>query len=316
MIRTATATLCLLASVAAAAQTSSPGADPLSKAKTAGYLERFADEVRAKEGMEKARTALKTRKFREALAGAGTLNATAGRFFTAGGTAFVAVQVGVPSGAAKAGTSLTLFGEVLDKDGRSLADFEVRSPVLESKGDLYVEHSLLASDAATVARVGVAKGDQVLGVAQHTLSVEAAANPPAGELSQLIVSNDIFNMARKQSPFEPFAFGGTKVIPKPDRAFRPHDEAWLFVELRDQNEAAPLPTLSIRATIEGMGRTIAGTWQAAEVSPLKGVGGHFGIGTTVDLSSLKPGDYRVTLAVRDTNAKQTFERAQTIIVRE
>ena len=317
MLRLTAATLCLSALVSSAQTPSSgsrpAGSDPLSNAKTAAYYERYADELRAKKRLETTRVALRTRKFREALNETGLpAHATVGRFITAGGTRFLAVQVGIPAGAAKPGASLTLFGEVVDHDGRVQFDFEVPSPVLESKGDLYVEHSLLTGDAGAVARVGVAKGEQVLGVASLPLSADSEAR----EISQLIVSNNVFNLARAQRPFEPFAFGGTKVIPKPDRAFRPADETWLFVELRDPDETAPVPALSFRTAIEGMGKKIAGAWQVAEVLPLKGVAGHFGIGTTVDLSSLQPGEYRVTLSVRDSATKQVFERMQTISVRQ
>jgi hypothetical protein len=310
---------CLAASIALA-QTPSPAgrqSEPLAGAKTASYYERYADEMRAKQAMEKARTVLKTRKFREALAQSevnGGITATAGCFVSAKGVPFVALQVGLPPGTAKTGSALTLFGEVVDATGRVLADFELPSTVLESKGDQFLEYSLLPGDIAQLARVGVAKGDAILGVAKTLLRAGEASGSRGIEISQLIVSNNVFNLSRAQNPFEPFAFGGTKVIPKPDRAFRSNDETWLFVELRD-SDAAQTPALNIRTTVEGMGRKIAGLWQPAEVFPLKGVNGHFGIGTTVDLSSLAPGEYRITLALRNADA-QIVERPQTITIRQ
>ncbi|MEA2489742.1 MAG: hypothetical protein QOH21_1534, partial [Acidobacteriota bacterium] len=315
----ATSAVCFLTFGAAAQTPSNAGrtsGDAMNSAKTGAYYERYADELRAKQRMEHTRNTLKTPRFRQALGGGDglvTLNTTVGRFVTGGGTPFLAVQVGLPAGT-KPGTSLTLFGEVVDAAGKVLSDFEVPSTVLESKGDLFLEYSLL-SGAGLSARFGVARGDQVLGVANSALSAVDAAGEPAREISQLIVSNNVFNLSEAQKPFEPFAFGGTKVIPKPDRIFRSADEAWLFVELREQNAKAPTPAVSIRAAVEGEGRTITGAWQPAEVLPLKGVGGHFGVGTTVDLSSLKPGDYRITLSVRDETAKQVVERMQTISIR-
>jgi hypothetical protein len=311
--------LCLLTTYAIAQTPSAPGArpggDPLDKAKTAVYYLRYADEVRAKKQMEQTRTALTTHKYGQALAREATINldATWGRFVTAGGTPFVAVQVALPDGT-KPGTALTFFGQLLDDDGRVLTDFEVPATALESKGDVFVEHSLLAAEGVA-ARFGVAKGDQILGVSKSELATVHDTNPAAREISQLIVSNNVFNMTEAQKPFEPFAFGGTKVVPKPNRAFHPADEAWLFVELREQDPKAPLPAVSIRAAVEGEGRKIAGVWQTAEVLPLKGVAGHYGVGTTVDLSSLRPGEYRVTLSVRDEAAKETIERVQTISIR-
>jgi hypothetical protein len=314
----ATSAVCLLAFGAAAQTPSNPGrtsGDAMNSAKTGAYYERYADELRAKQRMEHTRNTLKTPRFREALDGGDglvALTTTVGRFVTAGGTPFLAMQVGLPPGL-DPGTSVTLFGEVLDVAGRVVSDFELPSTVLESKGDSFLEYSLLSGDGL-VARVGVAKGSEVLGVAKNEL-FSGDAVPAAREISQLIVSNNVFNLSEAQKPFEPFAFGGTKVIPKPDRIFRSADEAWLFVELREQDAKAPVPAVSIRAAVEGEGRKITGAWQPAEVLPLKGVGGHFGVGTTVDLSSLKPGDYRITLSVRDETAKQVVERVQAISIR-
>ena len=306
----------LFAASVAFAQTPQGGATArppgsLDSAKSAVYYERYADEMRAKQAMENARTSLKSRKYREALAsGDVSLHVTADRFVTAGGVSFVAMQAGLPPTLVRAGSSLTFFGQILGSDGRVLSDFELPSPVLDSKGDPYVEHSLIAGATATSARLGVAMNGAVIGVASCTFPSQ---NDGA---SQLIVSNNIYNMARAQNPFEPFAFGGTKVVPKPDRSFRRADEAWLFVEWRDEKTVETAPPLSIRVIVEGADKRLAGSWQPAEVSALKGVGGHFGIGTTVDLSSLAPGDYTIKLLVRDANTKQTVERDQPIVIVE
>jgi hypothetical protein len=45
-----------------------------------------------------------------------------------------------------------------------------------------------------------------------------------------------------------------------------------------------------------------------DASPLKGVENHFGLGTTVDLSRLPRGEYKVKLTVRDEISKETFQR--------
>jgi len=96
----------------------------------------------------------------------------------------------------------------------------------------------------------------------------------SGDVSRLIVSNNIFNLTQKQSPFEPFAFGGTKVVPKPDRVFRRTDEMWLFEEIRSPTVGVDgTPQLTMRITIESGGKTIANSTMPAEASPLKGVAG-------------------------------------------
>ena len=67
--------------------------------------------------------------------------------------------------------------------------------------------------------------------------------------------------------------------------------------------AAP-PRLTTRVDIGD----IRGTPVAAEALPLKGVPGHFGVGNTIDVSRLKPGDYRVRVTVTDAASNISLTR--------
>ncbi len=295
--------------------------DRWDKAKTVLYYNQYTDEVRAKKFIDAGHTALHTGEFRDALRRAEpdplfNLTITWDRFVTANGTPFVAVQIGFPRNGVKPGSRVTEFGEVRDAKGTTVTDFEESAVVLDSKGDSFLERTLFLDETATVATFGVAIRGEIIGLGRAALGGDPVIDPAKG-VSRLIVSGDIHNMAQAQNPFEPFAFGGTKVIPKPDRNFRAADEIWLFAELRKPGlDQAKGPSLSMRVVIQGNGKQIEAPWETAEASPLKGVTGHFGVGTTIDVSGLKPGQYTVKLALRDVTAKQSYEREQTITVRQ
>jgi hypothetical protein len=290
--------------------------DPLDKAKTAAYYLRYRDEIRAKEAVERSRKLLRTPAFRDALhnttATLPRLFVTADRFVTAAGITFDAFQLGLPTGMMRSGAKVTLFGEVTDSAGKIVTSLEEPAVVSESKTDRFVEHILFLPVSKGVAAFGIATGGEVVAVGRVEFEGDETIATSAG-VSRLIVSNNIFNLNQQQSPFEPFAFGGTKVVPKPDRVFRPTDEMWLFEEIRSPNVGFDgTPRLTMRITIESGGKTIAKSTMPAEASPLKGVAGHFAIGTTVDLSALRAGEYTVRLTVVDELAKKNYERTQSI----
>ena len=78
---------------------------------------------------------------------------------------------------------------------------------------------------------------------------------------------------------------------------------WLFTELRNPAVGADgMPHVTTRVEIEGSAKSIPGTPVAAEATPLKGMRGHFGIGSTIDVTPLPPGDYNVRLTVTNHSA--------------
>ncbi|HEY4642737.1 MAG TPA: hypothetical protein VII75_15450 [Thermoanaerobaculia bacterium] len=285
---------------------SKPGEDAWSNAKTAQYALRYADEVRAKKAVEAQRATLHTQKFKDALASlsARELAVYWDRFTTAGGASFVALHLSLPSDSVKPGSKVTVFGDVRDEKGGGLTSFEETSVVQLSKDDLFIERVLFFNPVKATGSFGVAVGRDVAAVGKATIEIPA-------DLSDLIVSNDVYNLTVAQTPFDTFAFGGTKVVPKPALRFHANDEVWLFTEYHDAMTGAP--SLSMRTTIDGNGKKIAGKWQPVQPSPLKGVPGHYGVGTTVDLSALAPGDYKIEFAVSD--GTKTWVRTKNIFVR-
>jgi hypothetical protein len=128
-------------------------------------------------------------------------------------------------------------------------------------------------------------------------------------ISRIIVSSDVHILPAAQAPLDPFAFGGTKVVPKPGASFKKSDEVWLFTELRNPAVGSDgAPHVTTKVDIEGTAKSVRGTSVDAEATQLKGVPGRYGIGSTIDVSALPPGDYHVRLAVTDTIARKSYTR--------
>jgi hypothetical protein len=257
-------------------------------AKGGAYADRLKDEIRARKMYEQAARAALPPRFREALAnfqpGDRDLAASWGEFVSAAGTPFVALQLAVPAGVDA--ERLTFFGMLVD------STYFEELPVQRSNNDAFVERSLLLRPGT--ATFGLARKNEILGMVR----VEVAQ---PSDVSRLILSGDVHVLPSAQAPLDPFAFGGTKVVPKPRAAFHRSDEVWVFLEMRS---AAP-PQLTMRVDIDGSAN---GAPTPAEALPLKGVPGHFGVGSTIDVSRLKPGDYRVRVTLTDAAANRTYTR--------
>jgi len=242
---------------------------------------------------------------------ANDLLATWGEFITAEGQPFVALQLAHP--ALVAGEKVTLFGVIVDDNGKTVATYNEPAVVASSKGDLFVERSLLARKG--VGTFGVTRKNETLAMARVAFEPEEL-KPSAPGVSRLIVSRDVHVLDAAQQPLDPFAFGGTKVVPKPGAAFRKSDEVWLFAELRNPSLGSDgVPHVITKVDVDGPSK-IAGKPTPAEATPLRGVPGHYGIGNTVDVTPLKPGEYRVRVTITDTVAKQAFQRETTVRVIE
>jgi hypothetical protein len=322
---TSRALLLLLISTAALAQT--PGTDPrssgrdgdaLDRALTGRYYSRYADEFRAKKAMEAAHIALRTPEFRDALRSfepgrLPKLEITWGEFVTADGTPFTALQFAT---AMKPKSKVTTFGEIVDRDGKVLFDFEERLEVQQSKRDLFTERTIVEPFRNAVGTFGIAVGKEILALGRTAIDAEELHKNSTG-ISRLLVSDNVYNMELMQTPFDPFAFGGTRVIPKPDRAFRREDEPWLFVEVRNPAvDAEGKPKLAAKLELDRNGKPFVRQPMLIEPLALKGVRGHWGVGTTLDVSSFAPGEYVVRLKITDELAKQAWTREQTIHIVE
>jgi hypothetical protein len=307
----------VLVVVAANAQTQSRSGPP-DRSKTGAYALSYRDEVAHRKLLDSAHVSLHTAAFREALRNfapgkAPELRMTWGEFITATGRVFVALQLAPPAeGSLRADAKVIAFGEVRNAASLVLYDFEEPSRIESSKNDVFIERTLLDDVRGATGTFGIARGGEILAVARTTFDFDAPDNTKPG-ISPLLVSNNVYNLPQMQKPFDPFAFGGTKVVPKPDHAFRIADEIWLFTELRNPALGSDkLPKLTATIDVEGNGKKMKGQSMPIDASPLKGVDNHFGLGTTVDLSHLPRGEYKVKLTVRDEISKEAFQREATI----
>jgi hypothetical protein len=313
-MRTTFAALLILASVVAYAQKPGPPVGDTERVpKAVREANRFADEMRAKQEFDALAKSMLSSKYRGALAkfepGDGSdLVATWGEFITAAGTEFVALQLALPPGSGlRANTEYTFFGVITDASAKELATYNETIPAWESMGDLIVDRSLILPSSKVRGTFGLASRGEIVGMTRVDFEPELLAKDAAG-ISRIIASSDVHILPAKQKPLDPFSFGGTKVVPKPGHAFHNTDEVWLFTELRNPKLGDDgAPHVITKVEVDGP-KKLPGTILQAEATPLKGVAGHYGIGNTVDVSQLVPGDYQLKVTVTDMVAKQSFKR--------
>lgn len=286
--------------------------------KTITDHERMNDKVIARREYDANARNLLSRNFREALdryerGARPELTATWGEFIAADGTPFIALQLALPPGAT--GDQLTFFGMLNDAEGKSIATYNAPIKVQTMSDQLYAERSLIVPLQKSVGTFGLAGRGEIIGMTRVAFDPEnlAAAEPA---ISRLIVSRDVYLLPTAQGPFEPFAFGGIKVVPTPGASFRKSDKVWLFTELRNPKVAADgSPRIAAKLTVDGP-KKIDGSPEPAEATPLKGMPGHYGIGNPIDISSLPAGDYVLHVTITDTLAKQSFRRDAEIHIRD
>jgi hypothetical protein len=306
----ATMALLLLVTTSAFAQANR---DP----KTLTDSERANDTLVARRAFDASARALLSPAFRDAIdhytAGLSDLQPAWGEFVAADGIPFLALQLAPHDAASmKVGERVTFFGLLADETGKTVATFNEPQSVAGSNGDVFVERSLVLPMRKMRGTFGLARRNVVIGLTRVDFDPEPVTASGSG-ISRIIASSDVHVLPAAQAPLDPFSFGGTKVVPKPGSSFRASDEVWLFTELRNPALGSDgLPHVKTKVEIEGKGKSIPGLPADAEATPLKGVPGHYGIGSTIDVSSLPPGDYAVRLTLTDTTAKQSYKRATVI----
>ena len=285
--------------------------------KTMTDAERMNDKVLAARQYDSAARNLLSRKFVEALQNyspqkGAELIPSWGEFIAVDGMPFIALQLALPPPASA--DSVAFFGRVVDDNGKVIATYNEPLIVQTSGNDKFVERSLLVPLVRSTGTFGVARGSEILAMTRVTFEPEALT-PAAAGVSRLIVSNDVHLLAEAQRPRDPFAFGGTKVVPKPGATFRRSDEVWLFAELRNPS-LAPDGTPHISTKLSIVPSNISSPPTPAEATPLKGMTGHYGIGNPIDIKKLAPGDYTVRVVFTDLVSKQSFTREAAIHVRD
>lgn len=238
---------------------------------------------------------------------------TYGEGVTASGEYFVPVQIYFGRNAGlKADTPVTFFGQVEDASGKVVAVVEEPGTLVGSKNDVYFDKSLVLPSGEYTGYFGVADSTgKILGVAKSPMTLSSIDKSAAGA-GKLILTNNLYALPKAQMATDPFAFGGLKVVPKGDRAFRKDDELDYFVELRNPgiDPTTSKPHIQAKVTItDEKGKSLQGPVADADVQPVKGVEGHWWIGSGYSVADFAPGKYtmKVTLTDKVTQAKYTLE---------
>lgn len=262
-----------------------------------------------------ARAGLNSR-FRDALDrydGAGPqLTPSWGEFIAADGTPFIALHFDLPTNPSlQHGDAVTFFGAVDDAAGKRIATYNESLPVQASHDGFFVERSLVVPLKKAKGTFGIARRGEIMAMTRVDFEPEEIASTAPG-VSRLIVSRDVYILKTAQQPLDPFAFGGTKVVPKADASFRKTEEVWLFAELRNPSLAEDgTPHIVTKTTLEGP-TPVSGPPVPAVATPLKGVPGHYGVGNPIDVTKLAAGDYKLRVVITDLVAKQAYRREATL----
>lgn len=286
-----------------------------------------------------APTTIQTASLRDAIEQARTQKAAPevlflnfGEFVTPQGDHFVPVQLYLPrSAGVAAGADVTFFGAIdREEGGERVAAFEEAVKVAESKDGVYYARTLTLAPGRYVGTFGLARDGKPIAVVSQPMAVSGLDHATPG-VSGLILTDNIYALTEPQRPTDPFAFGGLKVVPKGDKTFRPADELWYFVELRNPGVAEPAaaavpvtgdaaapagqPKVQIKVDVEGTdasGKKIKMSAPPREVEAIaiKGVPNHYGVGSAIPLSSFKPGEYTMNVKVIDTVKKASYSYSE------
>ncbi|HEY0139803.1 MAG TPA: GWxTD domain-containing protein [Thermoanaerobaculia bacterium] len=245
-----------------------------------------------------------------------------GEFITAEGEHFVPVQLFVPKGSSvPADANVTFFGSVKGANGEVVA-FEEEAMLAASKDDRFVAKSLTLAPGKYKGTFGLAVAGKPVSVVASDLEIAGLKKEDVG-FSKLMLSNNVYPLETAQRPTDPFAFGGIKVVPKSDRLFRKSDELWYFFELRNPalDPATNLPKLTVALTVagkttEGKSVKMAAPSEETPARELKGVAGHYAVGASIPLATFKPGDYSITVKVKDLTTNQTYDLKETFKIVE
>ncbi|HEY5610551.1 MAG TPA: hypothetical protein VIL97_05045, partial [Thermoanaerobaculia bacterium] len=236
---------------------------------------------------------------------------TYGESITAIGDHYVPVQLYVGKNAGIDATQpLTFFARIDDANGATVAVYEEPAALSESKGDWYFDKSLTLPAGIYAAYFGLANGGTPVAMTKSELKL-AGLTKDAPSVSTMILSNNLFPLPQAQNPTDPFTFGGLKVVPKGDRTFAKIDELWYFIEVRNPGLAeGGQPQYEAKVEIEGTvgGKKVkmGGTPKPVQLSEIKGVAGHWGIGESFILEKMGAGDYTLKVRLMDQVNQQAY----------
>jgi GWxTD domain-containing protein len=232
---------------------------------------------------------------------------------TSEGETFVPVSVYVPKAAGLAASqSVTFFGSVEDASGNPVAVFEEPVTLNATKDDVFFDKSLKLPAGKFRGTFGIADAGKPVTMISTDMQLAGTIDTAAEATSGLILSNNIFPMAVAQTPTEPYAFGGLKVVPKGDKAFSQADDLWYFIEIRNPGLGEDkMPKLQAKIEVEGTDTTgkkvkMSAPPSEAHATEFKGMTGHWGIGSAIPLATFKPGSYSMSIKLMDTVNKTSY----------
>ncbi len=311
--RTATAALAAVLLVASSpAHGQSPGSRE-SNPKTPAELQRQSGHIwdMALPSRVDAVRPLKTKAFRRAIdelrAAKGDFRrdiaVSWGEFLSGTGKPFLALSLDRQVDAdLEPGVQATLFGEIVDSTGNVVKGFEVQDQVELAAGRSIVDAALPLPAGGSRAVVGIALRGQVRWLVEQALEVQPI-DGKSFTLSRPILSLDVHPLPAPQKPDDPFCFGGLRVVPRGDRAFRAADQPWLFVVARTPGVASnAVPTLTAKLAIAGPeeGKVRRYPISGLTPAPLRGFDGQWGLGIPLPVGELPPGEYEATLEVAES----------------
>ena len=236
-----------------------------------------------------------------------------GEYVTADGEYFVPVQLYMPKNEAiLPNQQMSFFGVIENASGEVVTVFDEPITVAASKTDVYVDKSLTLQPGEYRGTFGLAVANKPVTIASTKIALAGIDASKPG-ISPLLISNNIFPLSSPQLPTDPFAFGGIKVVPKGDRTFATTDELWYFFELRTPGLDPATNQPKIQVGVEVSGKTADGKTKKMRnplmevpAQELKGVPGHYAVGSAIPLETFPAGEYTIELKVLDTVTKQAF----------
>lgn len=238
---------------------------------------------------------------------------------TAAGEYFVPVQLYVNKAAGVTiDTPVVFIGQVEDATGNVVAVYEEPAKLTASKDDFYFDKSLVLPSGTYTAYFGLVGADgKPLGIAKTSMELKSI-DKDAPSVGRLILSNNIYALPQAQQPTDPFAFGGMKVVPKGNRTFSRRDELDFFVELLNPGlgeDGKPRFQLGVDIT-DAKGNAKRSPLSEVDVIPIKGVAGHFFVGSGYPLESFAPGKYKIKLKLIDMVSKKNYSLEESFTVVE
>ena len=243
--------------------------------------------------------------------GAADLHVTWGQFVTAKGTAYVPVQLYIPeSSSLPREGDVTFFGVIENANGEIVGVYEEPLTLVESRGDAFVDKSVMLEPGTYQAVFGLASDDKPIAMKRAEMKIEGVSSEAS--VSRLILSNNVYPLAEAQRPTDPYAFGGLKVVPKGDRSFATSDDVWYVIEVRNPGISDQgVPNLQIKLDVtgekaDGTPVTMSAPTMPAAVSPVRDLEGHYMIGSSFPPGAFQPGEYLLKARLLDSVTKKSW----------